>query len=214
MKREDIVAELEKGGIIAVIRLQDGAKAAPIVEALLEGGVNSLEVTMTVPNAVEMVNELKQRFGDRILLGAGTVVTAEGARQMLSAGAEFIVTPVLLPPIVEIAHEQKKPAFIGAFSPTEIFRAWQAGADVVKVFPASRLGPKYFKDIHGPFPQIKLTPTGGVNLENAADFLQHGAVFLGVGSSLLDKKLIADKDWAGLAQRAAQFKGIIDRLRA
>ncbi len=214
MKREDIVAELEKGGIIAVIRLLDEAKAVSIVEALLQGGVNALEVTMTVPHAIEMVEKIKKQFGNRILLGAGTVMSVEAAQKMLEVGAEFIVSPIAVPGLIDIAHRHNKPAFVGAFSPKEIFATWQEGADVVKVFPASRLGPDYFKDIHGPFPHIKLTPTGGVNLGNASEFIRCGAVFLGVGTSLLEKQLIINENWEGLAERAAQFKKSVEQARA
>ncbi len=213
MTREQIVAEIEQSGIVAVIRLHNSDRALRITDALLNGGVNALEITMTVPNALRVIEEIAQRSDGSVILGAGTVVDVKTAQAVLDAGADFIVSPVLLPDLIEIAHKNNKPAFIGAFSPTEIFSAWQAGADVVKVFPASRLGAKYFKDIHGPLPQIKLTPTGGVNLHNAADFIRYGASFLGVGTSLLDTQLIRDNDWGGLSQRATQFKLTVQEAR-
>ncbi len=213
MDREEIVSKAEQAGIVAVIRLHNGQSVLPVVDALLAGGVFALEVTMTVPNAIELIQMLAQRKDDRILLGAGTVVDLETAGNVIDSGADFIVSPVLIPELIRFAHEHEKPAFIGAFSPTEIFQAWQQGADVVKVFPASRLGAKYFKDIHGPLPQIKLTPTGGVNLENAQEFIRNGASFLGVGTSLLDKQLIADENWQALTERAARFKKAVEQAR-
>lgn len=213
MSRDEIVAKAEQTGIIAVIRLNNGESVLPVVDALLAGGVFALEVTMTVPNAVELIRVLAERKDQRILLGAGTIMNVETARTVIDYGADFIVSPVLIPELIDLAHEYGKPAFIGAFSPTEIFKAWNQGADVVKVFPASRLGPKYFKDIHGPLPEIKLTPTGGVNLQNAEDFIRCGASFLGVGTSLLDKELIAGKNWQKLTEKAARFKEAVKRAR-
>lgn len=205
MDREVIIKEIEKSGIIAVIRLDDIAKLQKIIEAISCGGVRALEVTMTTPNALQIIKNLSQEVSSEFLIGVGTVLNAKTAEAAINAGAQFVVSPVLKLEVIQMTHSFDKAVIPGAFSPTEILYAWENGADIVKVFPATALGPKYFKDIHGPLPQIKLTPTGGVNLKNAADFMRAGAACLGVGTALLDKRMIENSDWTGLSEKAASY---------
>jgi 2-dehydro-3-deoxyphosphogluconate aldolase/(4S)-4-hydroxy-2-oxoglutarate aldolase len=213
MQRLEILSKLENAGIVAVMRLTDTTYLGEIVQALAEGGIKTLEITMTSPNAPALIKHLTQTLDASYLIGAGTVVDVPSAEEVIQAGAQFVVSPIFNPAIITKVHEYDKVSVCGAFSPTEIFNAWQAGADLVKVFPATALGPQFFKDIHGPFPNIKLTPTGGVSIENAADFIKAGAVCLGVGTALLDKQLLKNRDWQGLTARAAAFMAAVNQGR-
>lgn len=214
MNRAEVMKRIEDSGIIAVIRLSAVDKLEKIIETLIASGIEALEITMTTPGAIEIIRRLSGRFSDNFILGVGTVLNPDIAEQAIQAGAEFVVSPVLYTAIIKRAKQYDKVCICGAFSPTEIYRAWEAGADVVKIFPAAVLGHRYFKNIHGPLPEIKLSPTGGVNLENAADFIRSGAVCLGIGSALLNKKMIAEGDWKGLTAHARAFKNTEDSARA
>ncbi len=205
MNRTEVLAKIEECGIIAVIRLADISKLEGIIGALTKGGIHALEITMTTPNAPEIISQLSHRYNGEFLIGAGTVLDTETARMVIQAGATFVVSPVLNPDMIRLVHRYDRLMISGAFTPTEILCAWENGADVVKVFPATALGPKYFKDIHGPLPQVRLTPTGGVSLENASEFIRAGACCLGVGTALLDKKMIAESEWEQLTIRASEF---------
>jgi len=213
MNRLEIVQKIEESGIVAVIRLNGSDHLDKIIDALAKGGVRALEITMTTPNAVEMIREVSGTLSDEFLIGAGTVLDAETAEAVINAGAQFVVSPVFKPEIIKTVHKYNKAVMSGAFSATEILAAWETGSDIVKVFPATVVGPRYFKDIHGPLPQIKLMPTGGVTVDNAEEFIRCGAVCLGVGSALLDKKMIKDQDWPGLTVRARQFTAAVERGR-
>ncbi|HDP67474.1 MAG TPA: bifunctional 4-hydroxy-2-oxoglutarate aldolase/2-dehydro-3-deoxy-phosphogluconate aldolase [Candidatus Marinimicrobia bacterium] len=213
MKRAVILETLERSGIIAVIRLRSADKLTEIIDALISGGIQALEITMTTPNAVEIIRDTSQNLSADFIIGAGTVLDSDTAVAVIRAGAQFVVSPVFKPEIISVVHQYDKVAIPGAFSATEILAAWESGADMVKVFPATVLGLRYFKDIHGPLPQVKLTPTGGVSLSNAEEFIRCGAVCLGVGSALLDKELIRKQDWTALTQRARQFKAAVARGR-
>jgi 2-dehydro-3-deoxyphosphogluconate aldolase/(4S)-4-hydroxy-2-oxoglutarate aldolase len=203
--RAAIVDRIEKCGIVAVIRLQDPESLRGVVDALAEGGVRALEVTMTVPGAIELIAELAPTLPGDFLLGAGTVLDADTAHRAANAGAQFIVSPVFRPHVIEAAHACGLPAMPGCFTPTEILSAWEAGADVVKVFPATSVGPGYFKDLKGPLPHVKLMPTGGVSIENVGDWLRAGAVAVGVGSSLLDAKAIAGNRFDVIVENARRI---------
>ncbi len=203
--RIEVLKKIEETGIIAVIRLSDDKKLGHLVDALAAGGVNLIEITFTIPNAIEVIRKLTNKVDDGIIVGAGSVLDTETARAAILAGAEFIVSPIMNTDVIRMAHRYDKVCIPGGFSPTEITTAWENGADVVKVFPATAMGPQFFKDIHGPLPHIKLTPTGGVCLDNAADFIKAGACCIGVGTALLDKQMVADSDWAGITRRASQF---------
>jgi 2-dehydro-3-deoxyphosphogluconate aldolase/(4S)-4-hydroxy-2-oxoglutarate aldolase len=185
-----------------------------VIRALAAGGVTVAEVTLTVPNALDVIRDARKAIGDGVLLGAGTVLDPETCRAALLAGAEFIVSPTVNLDVIRLCKRYDKLVMPGAFTPTEILTAWEAGADVVKVFPAEVVGPPFFKAMRGPLPQIRLMPTGGVDLNTAADFLKAGACCLGVGSQLVDPKLVAAKDYDKLRDLAGKYVEVVRRFRA
>jgi 2-dehydro-3-deoxyphosphogluconate aldolase/(4S)-4-hydroxy-2-oxoglutarate aldolase len=204
---------LVKTGVVAVIRADSGDQLVNVCRALGAGGVSACEITMTTPGALEAIAQASRELGDAALVGAGSVLDAATARAAILAGARFIFSPVLSLEVIEMAHRYDCVAVPGALTPTEILTAWSAGADVVKVFPANHFGPQYFKDIHGPMPQVKLTPTGGVDLATAADWIKAGAVALGVGSALVKKDLITGAKWDDLSALAKKFVDIVAAAR-
>ncbi|RIK76593.1 MAG: 2-dehydro-3-deoxyphosphogluconate aldolase [Planctomycetota bacterium] len=201
-----------QSGIVAVIRSSDGAVLG-VAEALVAGGVDVVEITFTVPRADVVVARLAEQMGDRALVGAGTVLDAETARIAILAGAKFVVTPVVSLGVIELCRRYGVPVFCGAFTPTEVLTAWQAGADIVKVFPAEIGGPAHLKALRGPLPQIRLMPTGGVNLQTAAEFLRAGACALGVGGALVDERTIAAREFERITSLARQFTEIVQTFR-
>ena len=205
MSRETDLQRVLAGGLVAVVRAPDASHLVEVIAALAEGGVGVAEVTLTVLGALDVLKAAKAKLGDRVLLGAGTVLDPETARAALLAGAEFIVSPTLNFDVIRLCKRYDKLVFPGAFTPTEILAAWEAGADVVKVFPAEVLGPAYFKAVRGPLPQIRLMPTGGVDLNTAGEFLRAGACCLGVGSQLVDPKAVARQDFEYLRGLAWQY---------
>lgn len=208
------LARIESTGLIAVIRADSSDELVNVCKALADGGVEAAEITMTTPGALEAISAARKAMGDRCIIGVGSVLDAETARLAILAGAQFVFAPTLNLSVIEMAHRYDKAVVPGAMTPTEILNAWQAGADMVKVFPANHFGPKYFRDVLAPMPQLKLTPTGGVDLDTAADWLKAGAVALGVGSSLVKKELLKAKDWAGLTKLARQFRDIVEQVRS
>ena len=211
--RHEIVADLIRRGAVAVIRMTDTERLLRVVEAICEGGVTAIEITMSVPRAFEMIEEVVRRLGDSALVGAGTVLDAETARLAIAAGARYVVSPVFKPEIIRTAHRYDVPALPGAFTPTEILAAHEAGADIVKVFPADVVGMTFFKAIKAPMPQLRLMPTGGVTLTNAGDWLRAGACAVGVGSALLDTKAITDARWDKLTENARLLMASIRQSR-
>jgi 2-dehydro-3-deoxyphosphogluconate aldolase / (4S)-4-hydroxy-2-oxoglutarate aldolase len=211
--RDAIVRTIEACGVVAVIRMQDPTRLAAVVEALAAGGVRAIEVTMTVPGAVELIRGLAPALSGDFVLGAGTVLDADTAERVIDAGARFVVSPVLRTGIIAAAHRRGVPAMPGCFSPTEILTAWDAGADIVKVFPATALGPGFFKDLRGPLPQVKLMPTGGVTIDNAGDWIRAGAVAVGAGTALVDAGSIAAGDYAAIAEKARRIVANVARAR-
>jgi 2-dehydro-3-deoxyphosphogluconate aldolase/(4S)-4-hydroxy-2-oxoglutarate aldolase len=205
MTKEEQLRRIEETGIVAVIRTQDGDELVNICEALVEGGVIAVEITMTSPGAIEAIDKASKELKGKAIIGAGSVLDPETARMAMLAGADFIVSPILNKDVIALCKRYGKIVVPGAFTPTEILTAWEAGADVVKVFPATKLGPSFFKDVRGPLPQVKLTPTGGVNLDNLGEFLKAGAAFVGVGSALVSKSVVAAKDWAALTRLAQDY---------
>ena len=213
--RIETIDKILSAGITAVIRAKSSDHLAQVADALHEGGVECIEVTMTTPDALKVIEETAQRFaGEEVTIGVGSVLDGETARAAILAGAEFVVSPVLSIPMVEMTHRYDKVAVPGTFSPTEIITAWSAGADLIKVFPAGRVGPAFFKDILGPLPQVRLVPTGGVNLDTAAEFIKNGAAALCVGSAMMPKDAMAAGDFAKITDLARQFVEIVRATRA
>lgn len=200
-------------GIVAIIRAPSGDQLVDVAEALLAGGIDVMEVTFTIPGAVRVLEQVASRLGQRVLLGAGTVLDTETARTAILAGAEFIVSPSTNVDVIALCRRYSKLVMPGAFTPTEVITAWQAGADIVKVFPSDVYGPKYLKALRGPYPQIRLMPTGGVTLETAGAFLQAGACALGVGGSLVEPQALAARDLARMEQLARQFVEVVGQAR-
>lgn len=213
MSRDATLKRILEGGIVAVVRSDSGASLAKVVDALAEGGVTAAEITFTVPDAVEVIREVRRSIGDRLILGAGTVLDPETARAALLAGAEYIVAPTVNLEVIRLCRRYDKVVMPGAFTPTEVVAAWEAGADVVKIFPADVGGPAYLKALRGPLPQIRLMPTGGVDLATAEAFLKAGACCLGVGGALVDSRSIAEGAFPVIAERARQYREIVRRVR-
>jgi len=210
----DQLSRIGRSGIVAVMRATSGELLADVAESLLAGGVEIMEVTFTVPRAVEVLRRVADRLGSRILLGAGTVLDPETARAALLEGAQFIVSPTVNTGVIKLCRRYDKLVMPGAFTPTEVLTAWEAGADVVKIFPSDVTGPKYLKALAGPLPQVRMMPTGGVNLQTAADFWRAGAFALGVGGSLVDPQAVADGDLAKIEALARQFVDVVRKTRA
>lgn len=202
MKREKILEEILKRKSVAVIRLKEADKLKKVIEALALGGVSVAEVTMTVPNAIGLIKQVTQELSEDIIVGVGSVLNAETAKQAIEAGAKYVVSPIFKKEIIDMAHEYDVPAMPGCFTPTEVLTAYEYGADVVKVFPADVLGMAFFKGILAPMPHLKLMPTGGVSLTNAGDWIKAGAVAVGIGSALLDMDAIDSKNYSKLTENA------------
>lgn len=202
--RRRIVDDLVARGAVAVVRLPDARRAPAVVDALAAGGVTAIELTLTTPGALELIAALRKAGGDALLVGAGSVLDADTARRAVEAGAAYVVSPVFRAEVVAESHRQGVPAMPGAYTPTEILTAHEAGADVVKVFPADTLGPAYLKGVLAPMPFLRLMPTGGVTPANVGDWLRAGAVAAGLGSALVDARLVAADDMAAITARARQ----------
>jgi 2-dehydro-3-deoxyphosphogluconate aldolase / (4S)-4-hydroxy-2-oxoglutarate aldolase len=214
MSRDADLRRILDSGIVAVVRAPEPSGLVEVVRALADGGVTVAEVTFTVPGAAEVIREARRQLGDRVLLGAGTVLDPETARTALLAGAEFVVAPTVNPDMIRLCRRYDKVVMPGAFTPTEILAAWEAGADVVKVFPADVLGTVFFRAMRGPLPQVRLMPTGGVDLTTAAEFLRAGAVCLGVGSQLVDPKAFAAHDFDRITEMARKYADVVKQFRA
>jgi 2-dehydro-3-deoxyphosphogluconate aldolase/(4S)-4-hydroxy-2-oxoglutarate aldolase len=215
VKHAEILQRIKDLAVVPIVRTPDVQSALAAVEAVLEGGIDCVEITMTVANALKAIETVTDRYGDRVLLGAGTVLDPETARACMLAGAQFFVTPALNLKTVELAHRYSRPIFPGALTPTEVLSAWEAGADGVKVFPCNALGgAKYIKALKAPFPHIDLIPTGGVNLETVADFFRAGSTAVGVGSELVDAQSIASGDYRVVAERARKFLQVVSETRS
>jgi 2-dehydro-3-deoxyphosphogluconate aldolase/(4S)-4-hydroxy-2-oxoglutarate aldolase len=213
MSKEAHLRHVLECGIVAVVRSPDSRQLVEVVRALADGGVTVAEITMTVPDALDVVRQVRQALGDRVLLGAGTVLDPETARAALLAGAEYIVAPTVNLDVIRLCQRYDKLVMPGAFTPTEILTAWEAGADIVKVFPAEVVGPAFFKAMRGPLPQVRLMPTGGVDLGTAADFLRAGACCLGLGSQLVEPRAVAAGDFERIRDLARQYAGIVQQVR-
>jgi len=215
MNKQSVLEWIARGRIVPVVRAGSADEALQAVDALLEGGIDVLEITMTVPGAVEVIRSLSERFGGQALIGAGTVLSPEDAAACVAAGARFLVSPGLDVATVRAAHAAGVPMMPGALTPTEVITAMRAGADMVKIFPASAVGgPKYLKALRGPLPDVKLLATGGVNATTAADYLAAGANALGVGAELVDMAALKAGDDAVITARAKELVAIVKAARA
>lgn len=214
MNKTEIVKQIEDIGLVPVVRASSADEAMQVIEAIKAGGVNVLEITMTVPGAVKVIEKVADKYGSDVLVGAGTVLDPETARACLLAGAQFIVSPALNLKTIELCHRYSAPICPGVLTPTEVITAWSAGVDFVKVFPCGSVGgASYIKNLKGPFPQVKIIPTGGVSLTTAADFIKAGAAALGVGTDLVDVRAIRAGDAHIVTERARQFVEIVREAR-
>ena len=213
MSRDSDLSRILDCGVVAVVRARDGGQLVQVVRALIDGGVLAVEITFTVPNALDVIRHAAAELGDRAIIGAGTVLDAETARAALLAGAHFVVSPVVKLDVIQLCRRYDKVVMPGAFTPTEVLTAWEAGADVVKVFPADVLGPAYFKALRGPLPQVRVMPTGGVDLTTGRAFLEAGVCCLGVGTSLVDPKTIAEGKFDRIRDLARQYVELVATFR-
>lgn len=213
MSRHEDLDRVLKCGIVAIIRATSGEQLVQVAEALYDGGIDVIEVTFTVPGVLDVIAAVRKQLGKKILLGAGTVLDPESARAALLAGAEFLVSPTVNLDVIHIAHRYDKLMMTGAYTPTEILTAWEAGADIVKVFPAEIGGPAYLKAIKGPLPQIRLMPTGGVNLQTLPNFIQAGACAVGLGSQLVEKDALERGDFGKMRDLAKQYVDLLAKVR-
>lgn len=214
MNRAEALAEIERVGVIAVVRADSPDAMVDVASALATGGVTACEITMTVPGAIDAIADIREALGDRVLVGVGTVLDGPTAERAIAAGAEFVVSPILDSEVIAAAHRSDKVAIPGALTPSEALAAWSAGADVVKIFPANHFGPRYFRDLRGPLPQLRLTPTGGVDLDTTPHWIEAGAVAVGVGSALVRRDLIEAADWPQLSELAARYVDAVASARS
>jgi 2-dehydro-3-deoxyphosphogluconate aldolase / (4S)-4-hydroxy-2-oxoglutarate aldolase len=215
MEKRDVFNRMVSEGLIPIIRVSSAKEAVNVADAIKAGGGSLIEITMSVPGALDTIKDLTQKYKDEIIMGAGTVLDPETGRAALLAGAQFIVTPTLNVDLIQLAHRYSAVIVPGAATPTEILTAWTAGADMVKVFPAAQLGgPEYLKALRGPLPQILLVPTGGVNLQNAGAFIKAGATALGVGGELVDKKAVKEKKFEVITENTRAFLKAISEAKA
>lgn len=211
--RQDIVAGILEAGVVAVVRLPDARAGRAVAEALCAGGVRAIEITMTVPRAVDLIAELAEALAGDVIIGAGTVLDPITATDVIEAGAEFVVSPVFRVPVLDACHARNVACMPGCFTPTEILGAWDAGADVVKVFPATALGPGFFSDLRGPLPQVRLMPTGGVTRDNAGAWISAGAVAIGVGTALVDSRAVREGRFDVITANARHFVAAVADAR-
>jgi 2-dehydro-3-deoxyphosphogluconate aldolase/(4S)-4-hydroxy-2-oxoglutarate aldolase len=214
MTKEQIIAGLLTPGVVAIIRADNSEQLIDASRALIDGGISAIEITMTTPNALKVIADVRRVFGDKVLAGVGSVLDVKTAQAALDAGAEYVVTPVLRPDVIAFCKSVNKPVFSGSYTPTEAQTSHELGADFVKIFPADGLGPKYIQAIRGPLPHLKIVPTGGVDVNTAGDFIKAGCVAVAAGSSLVSKEILKNKDWAKLTDLASQFISAVAKARA
>jgi 2-dehydro-3-deoxyphosphogluconate aldolase / (4S)-4-hydroxy-2-oxoglutarate aldolase len=214
VRKEDSLALLRGIGVVAIMRAKSSDQLLAAADAIKAGGVNAIEVTMTTPGALDVIHQAVARYGRDVLFGAGTVLDPESARAAILAGAQFVVAPSLNMKTIRLCKRYAVPVMPGAYTPTEIVTAWEAGADIVKVFPASVGGPEYIKAIKAPLPQISLMPVGGVDLDTTAAFVRAGADVVAVGSALVEQKLLDAKDFDTITDRARRFCEEVKKGRA
>lgn len=205
--------KLIESGLVAVIRRPNKEQVHSIAEALIDGGVGALEITVDTPGVLDIIEELKATYSERVLVGAGTVLDAETAKKAIDAGADFIFSPSFDKETVEMTNRYGRISIPGVMTPTEMVLAYQAGADILKVFPADALGIDYIKNVQGPLSHIPMMPTGGVSIDNVGAFIKNGAVAVGVGGTLVDRKAIEEKNYGELTRKAREFSQAIQRAR-
>jgi 2-dehydro-3-deoxyphosphogluconate aldolase/(4S)-4-hydroxy-2-oxoglutarate aldolase len=213
MHKSEIIQRIINPGIIAVIRADSSDQLVDLAQALLDGGVTSMEVTMTTPNALEVIKEVTDKFGSKITMGVGTVLDAITARLAILAGAQFVVTPVFRADVIELCNRYSKPIISGAYTPTEALIAHEAGADFIKIFPAEGLGPNYISALKAPLPQLQIIPTGGVDVKTCGDFIRAGCAAVAAGSTLISKDILKQKDWSTLTVTAKTFVNAVATTR-
>ncbi len=213
-EKDKIIESIQDCGIIAIIRTKTDEQVMDVCRSLLEGGINVLELTMTIPGAIEKFKQVNAELGNKALLGMGSVLDAKMAKSAINAGAKFIVSPVTRPEIAETANVAGCVCMLGAYTPTEAETAYRAGSDFIKIFPADNLGVQYIKALLAPMPHLKLVPTGGVNLQNINEFFAAGVSAVGVGSSLVNKNILSASDWNGLRKLASDFVNAIKQARS
>jgi len=211
--RQQTFAKIQQHVLIAVIRADSPQQAVDTAKALCEGGVLGIEIALTTPNGIEAIEQAARELGDDAVVGAGTVMDAESARRVIDAGGAFVFAPNVNAEVIAAVNQRDRVIVPGALTPTEIAYAWSLGVDMVKLFPANHFGPKYIKDIHGPLPDVKITPTGGVNLDTIKGWLDAGAAALGVGSALVKKDLMRNNDFGGLTDLARRFTDAVAQAR-
>jgi 2-dehydro-3-deoxyphosphogluconate aldolase/(4S)-4-hydroxy-2-oxoglutarate aldolase len=213
MTKPEIIQRLLNPGVVAIIRSDSSENLVPLAETLADSGITAMEVTMTTPNALQVITEISAKLSDRIVIGVGTILDTETCREAILAGAEFVVTPVTKPDVIRLCHRYGKPIMSGAFTPTEALLSHESGADFVKLFPADEVGPGYIKSILAPLPMLRIVPTGGVSPENVGEFLRAGAVAIGTGSPLIPKDALKRGDFAAIKERAADFLAAVEKAR-
>lgn len=213
MSKDSVLNQILDTGVVAIMRASSSDQLLAAAEAILAGGVSAIEVTMTTPNAMEVIRQATAKFGSQVLFGVGTVLDSETARAAILAGAQFVVCPTLNLGTIQICNRYSVPVMPGAYTPTEILSAWEAGADVVKVFPASVGGPDFIKALRGPLPHIRLAAVGGVNVDTTADFFRAGVSVVGVGGELVNQKLLDARDFKTITERAQAFRRLADEGR-
>jgi len=211
--RTQTLQRLLNPGVVAVIRADSSAQLMNVADALVKGGAPTMEVTMTTPNALQVISDVRAKFGDAICMGVGTVLDTETARAAILAGAEYVVTPTLNAEVIKLCRRYAKPIIAGAYTPTEALAAWEAGADFIKIFPADQLGPAYIKAIKAPLPQLEIIPTGGVDLNTAGEFIKAGCAAVAAGSSFVSKEILKNQDWPKLIETARKFVEVIAKAR-
>lgn len=213
MTKSAIVRRLLDCGIVAIIRAENSAQLVEATGALIAGGVDTVEVTMTTPNALQVIRDTTKTFGNKLVMGVGTVLDEVTARMAMDAGAQFMVTPTVRLDVITMCRRYGKPVVTGAFTPTEALTAHEAGSDFIKIFPAEHLGPAYIKSMRAPLPQLEVIPTGGVTPKNCHEFFQAGCVAVGVGTSLVSKAILQNSDWKTLTENAATFVAAVKKAR-
>jgi len=213
MTKDQIIEGLLTPGVIAIIRADNSEQLIDAARALIDGGVSGIEITMTTPNALQVIADVRRVFGDKVLAGVGSILDVKTTEAALQAGAEYVITPVLKPEVIAYCNKAGKPIFSGSYSPTEAQTAYELGADFIKIFPADGLGPKYIQAIRGPLPHLKIVPTGGVDVNTAGDFIKAGCVAVAAGSTLVSKDILKNKDWAKLTDLASQFIAAVAKAR-